>query len=455
MRLPFMPARNIPAAAVAALMLVPLAGAATAVAATHMGHAGPRRVAPPASLAHAPAGHAPAGHGRAGESATTTANPMTLDPPVQSPSTRPVVVTIANKAAFGNGTPPVTNTVKLPSGHWAQVVLDVTGTESGRQFDRLCEIFAGPSEIFLGVTPEPTPAGITWHVRKDITGYLPLLTGTQTFATSVDNFLSSVDTGIPVITAKLLFYPAGNGFWPAQPASLSAPALAGDAINETGPAAAPQHAGVPTDVVPVLPQGDTTTLNTVNTGQTLTATVTLPDKRHHGHPRPLRRRADQRRVLVEPGAGVPRDRGDHRRQASGSGVAISLRLHRRGQPAHLAPAHRRAHYGHPVLPAGPDAVRRDARRHPHDRPHRGEQQRVLARGRQPAAHQRRPGHDRCGDHGHAHVPHHLACDHDQRARVVQQPGHQRVRRRQLQDLRGRHPGRPHLDRHDPPATPVR
>jgi hypothetical protein len=271
MRLPFMPARKVPAAAVAALMLVPVAGAATAVAATHMGHAGPRRVAPPASLAHAPAGHAPAGG-----SATTTANPMTLDPPVQSPSTRPVVVTIANKAAFGNGTPPVTNTVKLPSGHWAQVVLDVTGTESGRQFDRLCEIFAGPSEIFLGVTPEPTPTGITWHVRKDITGYLPLLTGTQTFATSVDNFLSSVDTGIPVITAKLLFYPAGNGFWPAQPASLTAPALAGDAINETGPAAAPQHAGVPTDVVPVLPQGDTTTLNTVNTGQTLTATVTLP-----------------------------------------------------------------------------------------------------------------------------------------------------------------------------------
>jgi hypothetical protein len=271
MRLPSLSARNVPAAAAAALVLVLLAGAVTAVAATHPGHGGPRRVAPPASLAHADRRH-----GRPGESTTTTANPMTLDPPVQSPPTQPVVVTIANKAAFGNGTPPVTNTVTLPRGHWAQVVLDVTGTESGRQFDRLCEIFAGPSEIFLGVTPEPTPTGITWHVRKDVTGYLPLLTGTQTFSTWVDNFLSSVDTGIPVITAKLFFYPAGNGFWPAQPAGLSAPALAGDAINETGPAAPPQHAGVPTDVVPVLPQGDTTTLNTINTGQTLTATVTLP-----------------------------------------------------------------------------------------------------------------------------------------------------------------------------------
>jgi hypothetical protein len=271
MRLPFMPARSVPAAAVVVLVLVPLAGAATAVAATHPGHAGPRRVAALASLAHTGGVR-----GRAGEPASATANPMTLDPPVQSPPTRPVAVTIASNAAFGNGTPPVTNTVKLPRGHWAQVVLDITGTESGRQFDRLCEVFAGPSEIFLGVTPEPTPAGITWHVRKDVTGYLPLLTGTQTFSTFVGNFLSTVDTGIPVITAKLFFYPAGHGFGPARPAGLSAPALAGDAINKTGPAAPPRHAGVPTDVVPVLPQGDTTTLNTINTGQTLTATVTLP-----------------------------------------------------------------------------------------------------------------------------------------------------------------------------------
>ncbi len=272
MRLPFMSARKMPAAAVAALLLFPLAGAATAMAATHHpGHAGPRRVAPVGGPAHAAGGH-----GRAATPATATANPTTLDPPVPSPRTRPVVVTIADKAAFGNGTPPVTDTVKLPRGHWAQVVLDITGSESGRQFDRLCEVFAGPSEIFLGVTPEPTPTGITWHVRKDITGYLPLLSGTQTFSTSVDNFLSSVDTGIPVITAKLLFYPAGDGFRPAQPASLGAPALAGDAINETGPAAPPRHPGVPTDVVPVLPQGDSTTLNTVNTGQTLTASVTLP-----------------------------------------------------------------------------------------------------------------------------------------------------------------------------------
>jgi len=45
MRLSLMPTRNLSAATVAALVLVPLAGAATAVAATHMGHAGPRAAA--------------------------------------------------------------------------------------------------------------------------------------------------------------------------------------------------------------------------------------------------------------------------------------------------------------------------------------------------------------------------------------------------------------------------
>lgn len=266
----------------AAVAVATLTGTATGLAAAHVSAAAhPRRVAPPAAAtgtarARVSAPNASkADAGSPGEF-TTTANPVTLDPPVRVPPTKPVVVTIADNAAFGNGPPPATSTATLPKGQWAEVVLDVTGTETGRQFDRLCEIFDGPTQIFLGVTPEPTPAGITWHVQKDITGYLPILTGTRTFSTFVDNFLSDVDNGIPTITAKLLFYRAGGGFRAAQPASLAAPALAGDAINETGPATPVQRPGVPTQVVPVLPAGASNTLNTVNAGQTLSATVTLP-----------------------------------------------------------------------------------------------------------------------------------------------------------------------------------
>lgn len=265
----------------AALMVAALGGAVSAVASSG-GAAHPRRVPPPAMARGSLSPGATASQAQRSGQATgdtefaTTANPITLDPPVAVPPTKPVVITVASNAAFGNGPPPYTSTVTLPPGNWAKVVLDVTGTETGVQYDRLCEIFDGASEIFLGVTPEPTPAGITWHVQKDITGYLPILTGTRTFSTYVDNYLSSTDTGIPTITVKLLFYPAGGGFKAAKPATPDSPALAGDAINENGPASPAQDPGVPTQVVPILPSGATSTLNTVNTGQTLTATVTLP-----------------------------------------------------------------------------------------------------------------------------------------------------------------------------------
>ncbi len=266
----------------AALLVAALGGAVTAVASSGTA-ARPRRVPPPAAAMPASVSHGTAtGQAKQSGQATgdsefaTTANPITLDPPIAVPPTKPVVVTVASNAAFGNGPPPYTSTETLPQGNWAKVVLDVTGTETGVQYDRLCEVFDGASEIFLGVTPEPTPAGITWHVQKDITGYLPILTGTRTFSTYVDNYLSSADTGIPTITVKLLFYPAGGGFHAARPATPGSPALAGDAINENGPASPAQSPAVPTQVVPILPSGATNTLNTVNTGQTLTATVTLP-----------------------------------------------------------------------------------------------------------------------------------------------------------------------------------
>ena len=263
---------------IAAIVVASLGGAVSAVASAGPA-AHPRRVAPPAGLMH---GRVASGLAqRSGQAASnsefaSTANPITLDPPIAVPPTRPVTVTVASNAAFGNGPPPYTSTVTLPQGNWAKVVLDVTGTEKGVQYDRLCEIFDGASEIFLGVTPEPTPAGITWHVQKDVTGYLPILTGSRTFSTYVDNYLSSADTGIPTITVKLLFYPAGGGFQSARSATPDSPALAGDAVNEDGPAAPARRPEVPTQVVPILPAGASNTLNTINTGQTLTATVTLP-----------------------------------------------------------------------------------------------------------------------------------------------------------------------------------
>ena len=268
-----------------AAAIVVLCGGATAFAASSGSGDHPHRVQPPAAgaAAHATgqagvnAAAAPASSpASAPAEFSSTANPVTMDPPVKVPPTKPVVVTITDNAAFGNAPPPATSTVSLPSGRWAKVVLDITGTEKGRQYDRLLDVYDGATQIFLGVTPEPTTAGITWHVQKDITGYLPILRGSQTFSTVIDNYLSSVDDGIPYVTSKLLFYPAGGGYAPAHTAGLADPSLAGDAINETGPASPATSAGVPTDVVPVVPSGAGNDFNTINTGQTLSGSVTLP-----------------------------------------------------------------------------------------------------------------------------------------------------------------------------------
>ena len=261
---------------VTAASVIVLGGGATAFAASPARGDHPRRVQPPAAAAAAHTAKAGMSAASQPPEFTTTANPVTLDPPVKVPPTKPVTVTIADNAAFGNAPPAATSTVALPPGKWAKVVLDITGSEQGTQYDRLLNVYDGATQIFLGVTPEPTAAGITWHVQKDITGYLPILEGTQTFSTYIDNYTSGTDTGIPDVTAKLLFYPAGGGYAPAHTASLASPALAGDATNETGPASPAASPGVPSDIVPIVPSGDSSDFNTVNAGQTLSASVTLP-----------------------------------------------------------------------------------------------------------------------------------------------------------------------------------
>ncbi len=166
----------------AALAVAVLTGTATGLAAAHVAPtAHPRRVAPPAAATGPARGTASAPNASKADASspgefTTTANPVTLDPPVRVPPTKPVVVTIADNAAFGNAPPAVTSTVAAAAGPVGR---------GGARRDRhrvgppvrpaAATIYDGATQIFLGVTPEPTPAGITWHVQKDITGYLPIL----------------------------------------------------------------------------------------------------------------------------------------------------------------------------------------------------------------------------------------------------------------------------------------
>lgn len=138
---------------------------------------------------------------------TGSTNPLAFGEPVVLPSTRPTTISILTNQAFGNAPDPVPSMVNLPVGHWQKAILTITGTQKGRQFDRLLLIWVGNTQIFTGVTPEPTPTGIAWTVQKDITAYLPLLNGTRTFTTWIDNFVTAVFTGIPVVSVSLSLYP--------------------------------------------------------------------------------------------------------------------------------------------------------------------------------------------------------------------------------------------------------
>ncbi|MBW0486174.1 hypothetical protein O181_025889, partial [Austropuccinia psidii MF-1] len=62
-----------------------------------------------------------------------------------------------------------------PLGSWAAVILSLTVTSKGNQYDRLGSIFLNGVEIMRTSTAEPTAQGIIWTIEKDITKYMPLL----------------------------------------------------------------------------------------------------------------------------------------------------------------------------------------------------------------------------------------------------------------------------------------
>ena len=189
-----------------------------------------------------------------GKSDVGSSNPVAFGEPVIIPSTTPTTVTILQKQAFGNAAPPMQNVVSLPNGNWQKAIITVTGTEQGRQFDRLMLMWVGNAQIFTGVTPEPTASGIAWTVRKDVSAYLPLLKGTQTFTTLIDNFVTSVYTGIPVVSVSLALYPRGG-----EVATLAAETWNQDQPNT------------------IIPLTSSPNMVTVHPNQTLSATLTLPD----------------------------------------------------------------------------------------------------------------------------------------------------------------------------------
>lgn len=141
-------------------------------------------------------------------------DPLTAAPPLQRPPTASCRLRLMDHAfASSFGKPFVGSYVPPAScpGPWSMVVLDWNGSVKGRQFDRLIGVWIGGVEIFRSTTPEPSPAGIKWHVEKDVSQYAPVLTQPQTVVVDLGNVVNPTFTGIFFVTLDLTFYATDSG----------------------------------------------------------------------------------------------------------------------------------------------------------------------------------------------------------------------------------------------------
>jgi hypothetical protein len=185
-----------------------------------------------------------------------SSNPITAEPPVPRPHTKPCIVQLFNNLQFADFnlksfsyTPPA-----ACPGPWAKVVFtaDFTVT-AGRQFDRTAAFYLGHANIYYGTTAEPRATlSPSWHVERDVTDLTPIFKVDQTGEANIGNFVGvsgGVDyTGIIYANAALEFYPASWQAGPALTPDLVVP------VNGTG--------------------GDAGTLNT--TSDEITQVLNLP-----------------------------------------------------------------------------------------------------------------------------------------------------------------------------------
>ncbi|KPI01182.1 Peptide-N(4)-(N-acetyl-beta-glucosaminyl)asparagine amidase [Actinobacteria bacterium OK074] len=137
-------------------------------------------------------------------------DPVTAAPPVATPSTgKSCTVTVA-QAQFKDFTP-YTGTYTPPTGcgtpgSWSQVVLHMTGSVAGRQYDRLGYLDIGGVQVLRTSTPEPSQDGIDWSVEKDVTQYEKTLSTPQSVEMLIGNVVDSTYTGILDVKVDLTFY---------------------------------------------------------------------------------------------------------------------------------------------------------------------------------------------------------------------------------------------------------
>jgi hypothetical protein len=145
-----------------------------------------------------------------------SSNPITADPPVVRPHTKPCTVQLFTNEEFADYNtkdfsyaPPA----DCP-GPWSKVVFSADFTvTAGRQFDRTAQFLIGNMNIYYGTTSEPRAAlSPSWHVESDITDLSAALKTAQPGYAILGNFVGVYNgvtyNGIIYANAQLQFYPA-------------------------------------------------------------------------------------------------------------------------------------------------------------------------------------------------------------------------------------------------------
>src|SRR6201996_6010535 len=208
-------------------------------------------------VAVVPASATVSGPGATAPIETNYQDPVTALPPVSRPPVRHCTVTVMQHDFANSYGAPFTGTAAPPApcpGPWARVVTDWTGSVAARQYDRLAGVWLGGAEIFRTSTPEPDPAGISWHVAKDISAFIPLLSKTEPLVADLGNIVDSTYTGVYHMTMTFTYYQAQGRYRPAAHADQIVP------LSATANGAGVTSAG----------------WYTLNAGQSASATVTLP-----------------------------------------------------------------------------------------------------------------------------------------------------------------------------------
>jgi hypothetical protein len=142
---------------------------------------------------------------------TDTQQQSSADMPIAVPHTHSCTVSLMThdfRSSYGT---PYNGTYAPPAGckgPWAKVVLTLTSTVGGTQFDRDVYVAIGHAVVLDGTTSEPCCTGnaSTWTVQRDVTDISALLVRPQPVQVELDNVNDSTYTGVYHTLLSLTFY---------------------------------------------------------------------------------------------------------------------------------------------------------------------------------------------------------------------------------------------------------